>query len=237
MNPEHLKTFLWLRWRLAGQSVQAVRSRRRRPDRHCRGGDCRRCGVRADRRVLVGLIALRTASPRAVMFVWDGAIVGFVFLWFAGLMAELQRTDAISLDRFLHLPVSPSSAFLINFLGSSVSLAMVLVLPAMIGLAAGLVLSRGLGHAGAVPAGGRVLPDDVGAVVPVPRLAGQRDGEPAAPADRRGRRAGGDLPAGAVAERVEQHGPGRQERRDARAETRRVISEAGRGSQGGADHP
>ena len=60
-----------------------------------------------------------------------------------GLISELQRSDAISLDRFLHLPVSPSSAFLINYLGSSVSLSLILMLPAMAGLSAGLVLSRG----------------------------------------------------------------------------------------------
>lgn len=95
--------------------------------------------------LLVGLIALRTASTRTVMVVWDAAIAGFVFLWFGGLMAELQRTDAISLDRFLHLPMSPSSAFIINVVGSSVSLATVLILPAMTGLAAGLVISHGLG--------------------------------------------------------------------------------------------
>ena len=77
------------------------------------------------------------------MVVWDGAIVGFVFFWMVGLMSELQRSDALSLDRFLYLPVSPAGAFLINYLGSSVSLSLVLMLPAMTGLSAGLVLSRG----------------------------------------------------------------------------------------------
>jgi len=93
----------------------------------------------------VGAVALRAAPARAVMLVWDGVIVGFAFFWFAGLMGELQRSDALSLDRLLHLPVSPSSAFLINFVLSSASVAVVLMLPAMIGLAAGLVTSRGAG--------------------------------------------------------------------------------------------
>jgi hypothetical protein len=94
---------------------------------------------------LIGFLALRTASSRAVMVVWDGAIVGFVLFWMVGLISEFQRSDALSLDRFLHLPVSPSGAFLINYLGSSLSLSLVLMLPAMTGLAAGLVLSRGPG--------------------------------------------------------------------------------------------
>jgi len=143
VNWAHLKTFVWLRWRLAVNQI----------GRSGPGGAVLAAiltvlmtagGVLALLiGFLVGLLALRNGDSRAVMAVWDGAIVGFVFLWMVGLMSELQRADAISLDRFLHLPVSPSGAFLINYLGSSVSLSLVLMLPAMTGLAAGLVLSRG----------------------------------------------------------------------------------------------
>jgi ABC-2 type transport system permease protein len=145
VNWAHLKAFVWLRWRLVVNEI-----RRSGP-----GGAI----VSAIFTVmmgaggvltllvgfLVGLLALRTGAPRVVMVVWDGAIVGFVLFWMIGLMSELQRSDAISLDRFLHLPVSPTSAFLINYLGSSLSLSLVLMLPAMTGLSAGLVLSRGPG--------------------------------------------------------------------------------------------
>jgi ABC-2 type transport system permease protein len=143
MNSSHLRTFVWLRWRLAVNQFK----------RSGPGGAV----VSAIVTVLIaggglftliagffiGLLALRTGTSDMVMAVWDGAIVGFVFFWLIGLMSELQRSDVISLDRFLHLPVSPTGAFLINYLGSSVSLALVLLLPGMIGLAAGLVLSRG----------------------------------------------------------------------------------------------
>jgi ABC-2 type transport system permease protein len=145
MNTTHLKAFLWLRWRLtvnqfkrgggAGMILTAILAAL------IAGGAVLTLIVG----IIVGLFPLKAAPARAVMFVWDGAIAAFVVLWFAGLIAELQRTDAISLDRFLHLPVSPSGAFVINFIGSSLSLAMVLILPAMSGLAIGLVLSRGLG--------------------------------------------------------------------------------------------
>jgi hypothetical protein len=91
------------------------------------------------------MFALRTAAPRVVMVIWDGAIVGFLFFWMIGLISELQRADALSLDRFLHLPVSPTGVFLINYVGSNVSLSLVLFLPAMLGLSAGLVLSHGAG--------------------------------------------------------------------------------------------
>ena len=91
MNPEHLKTFLWLRWRLlvnqfkrggaAGLVLTAIVA----------AVIAAGAVFDADRRRLVGLIPLRAASPRAVMYVWDGTILAFVFLWFAGVMAELQR--------------------------------------------------------------------------------------------------------------------------------------------------
>jgi ABC-2 type transport system permease protein len=145
VNWAHLETFVWVRWRLAVNQMR----------RSGAGGVV----VSAIFTVLmvaggvltllvgflVGFLALRSGSPRAVMVVWDAAIAGFVFFWMVGLMSELQRSDALSLDRFLHLPVSPTGAFLINYLGSSVSLGLVLMLPAMTGLSAGLVLSRGRG--------------------------------------------------------------------------------------------
>lgn len=145
MNWAHLEAFVWLRWRLGVNQLR----------RSGAGGAAVATiftALMVAGGVLglfigfaVGFFPLRTASPRAVMVIWDGAIVGFLFFWMVGLISELQRSDALSLDRFLHLPVSPAGAFLINYLGSSVSLSLILFLPAMVGLAAGLALSRGPG--------------------------------------------------------------------------------------------
>ena len=144
MNWAHLKAFVWLRWRLGVNGIRrsgpggAIVSAIFTMMMGAGGVPTLLVGF------LVGFLALRTGAPRVVMVVWDGAIVGFVLFWMIGLMSELQRSDAISLDRFLHLPVSPTSAFLINYLGSSLSLSLVLML-GMTGLSAGLVLSRGPG--------------------------------------------------------------------------------------------
>jgi ABC-2 type transport system permease protein len=145
VNWAHLKTFVWLRWRLAtnqirrsgtaGAVISAIFTML------MVGGGALALVIG----LLVGVLALRDAAPSVVMVIWDGAIVGFVVFWMAGLISELQRSDVLSIDRFLHLPVSPTGAFLINYLGSSLSLSLVLFLPAMIGLAAGLVISRGAG--------------------------------------------------------------------------------------------
>jgi ABC-2 type transport system permease protein len=144
VNWEHLKTYIWLRWRL---SVNQVR----------RSGAL---GVIISAiltalmglggiltfiiGLLVGIFALGRAEPWVMMVVWDGIAAGFIFFWMIGLMAELQRSELLSLDNFMHLPVSPTGAFLINYIGSSFGLSLVLFLPAMIGLGIGLTLSRGL---------------------------------------------------------------------------------------------
>jgi hypothetical protein len=78
-----------------------------------------------------------------LLYVWDGIVIAFLFFWAAGLLTELQRSEILSLDKFLHLPVSLSGAFLINYLSSLLSLGTVLFVPPMLGLSIGLVLGMG----------------------------------------------------------------------------------------------
>jgi ABC-2 type transport system permease protein len=144
VNWEHLKTYIWLRWRLSinqvrrsgalGAIIAAILTALR-----ALGGI-----ITFIIGLLVGVLALRQAEPWIVMAVWDGVVAGFIFFWLIGLMAELQQTELLSLDNFMHLPVSPSGAFLINYVGSSIGLSLILFLPAMIGLVIGLTLSRGI---------------------------------------------------------------------------------------------
>ena len=63
-------------------------------------------------------------------------VVAFLFFWMIGLLTELQRAEGLALDKFLHLPVSPAGAFLINYLSSLFSLTLIVFVPAMIGLIA-----------------------------------------------------------------------------------------------------
>lgn len=144
MNWEHLKTYIWLRWRLSANQVRragplgAIFAAILTVLRILGGILAFIIGL------LVGLFALHHAEPKVVMVVWDGVAAGFLLFWMIGLMSELQRTELLSLDNFMHLPVSPAGAFLINYIGSSIGLSLILFLPAMTGLGIGLVLSRGL---------------------------------------------------------------------------------------------
>ena len=143
MNGQHLRAFVWLRWRLL---VNATR----------RGGVANAVvlgllavlgvGFAAGMFVtffFVGMFALADVPPAVLIFAWDGLIVAFLFTWAIGLLADLQRSEVLSLDKFLHLPVSVTGAFLINYLSSLFSLTLLAFVPAMIGLILGLTFGRG----------------------------------------------------------------------------------------------
>jgi hypothetical protein len=75
--------------------------------------------------------------------VWCGVTVAFLFFWLVGVVHELQRSETIDLQRLLHLPVALGQIFVINYVASHVAVSIVLVVPAMMGLAIGLAISRG----------------------------------------------------------------------------------------------
>ena len=139
MNWEHLKAFLWLRWRL-------VRNRNKRAGKGSviLQGIFTTIAIGAAGFAFFGGIAggyfgLPQVSPETVMLIWDGVVIAFLFFWMTELLVELQRSELLSLDKFLHLPVSLSTAFLINYIGSISSIGALVFLPMMLGLAVGLV--------------------------------------------------------------------------------------------------
>jgi hypothetical protein len=151
VNWQHFRTFVWLQWRIRRNQLR-------------RGGSGNAVvlaillalGTIAAAggfvvAYLVGAYALAKAEPAFVMLVWDGVAAAFLFFWLMGLVQELQRAEAFSLDKFLHLPVALSSAFLINYLVSLVSPCLVIFLPVMIGLTVGLAVGRGPAMLGVLP--------------------------------------------------------------------------------------
>jgi len=144
MNGQHLWAFLWLRWRLRINQLK-------------RGGIANAVilailtvAAIASAAILfviclvVGLYALNDAPPAVLLYVLDGVVGAFLFLWMTGLIQELQRSEPLSLEKFLHLPVSLTSAFLINYLSSLPSVSLLWFLAALLGLELGLLYSRGM---------------------------------------------------------------------------------------------
>ena len=143
MNRDQLKTILWLRWRLTRNQWQRA------------GG----FGAVLAVIVAVGAVTLGAATfvggllgaalglgeakPVVVMGIWLGVTFAFLFFWLIGLLAELQRSETIDLQRLMHLPVALGQMFVINYVASHLALSIILMLPAMTGLALGLTFSRG----------------------------------------------------------------------------------------------
>ncbi|MGH7136133.1 MAG: hypothetical protein ACREHD_10355, partial [Pirellulales bacterium] len=151
MNLGHLRAFVWLRWRLLANGWR-------------RGGTVNFVVTMIFAvaallgsvplfigSFLAGYFALTTATPRHLLYIWDVLVVGFVVAWCIGLLVELQRTESLSLSKFLHLPVSLRAAFAINYVSSLVSLSTLLFVPALVGFCLGLAFARGLWLLAALP--------------------------------------------------------------------------------------
>lgn len=137
MNREHLWAFLWLRWRLRANQFK-------------KGGTVNAVlfiifavmtAVAAIGMVItsvtVGVLVFPGLSPNVRLFVWTGCLGVFLFFWIIGLMADLQRSEGMPLTKFLHLPVSASGAFFVNYLSSLGSITLIMFVPPLIGLALG----------------------------------------------------------------------------------------------------
>ncbi|HVQ40853.1 MAG TPA: hypothetical protein VMS54_01540 [Vicinamibacterales bacterium] len=144
MNRDQLKTILWLRWRLTRNQWR-------------KGGNVGAAiagvvlvaglilaAVSFVGAIVVGLLALRDAKPVVVMGVWLGLSAAFMFFWLIGLISELQRSETIDLQRLMHLPVQLGQIFIVNYAASHLTMSIIVMVPAMLGLAIGLTFSRGL---------------------------------------------------------------------------------------------
>ena len=136
-----MATFLWLRWRLAVNQT-------------------RRAGmvsfvfsiILVGMAVMGGLLAFVLAfalgvpllghvQPIVILIVWDVVVLGFLAFWTIGVIAELQRSELLAVEKFLHLPVTLGGVFLLNYLASFFSIALVVFVPAMTGLILALARS------------------------------------------------------------------------------------------------
>jgi uncharacterized membrane protein len=143
VNWEHLKAIAWLRWRL---SVNQWR----------RSGTLNlvimliivatlmvTSVVCFFASIALGVFLLPKASAEHLFVMWDIIVVVFLFGWLIGLVSELQRSEPLSLEKLLHLPLSLSGAFLLNYLGSLLSLSLIIFLPITVGLCIAMTLVHG----------------------------------------------------------------------------------------------
>jgi MFS family permease len=143
MNWAQLQTILWLRWRLmchqwrrtggfgAVLTVIVIAAAVALGSLSFIGG------------LLGGWVGLAEQKPTAIMLAWLVLTLVFLFMWLAGLLTELQRSETIDLQKLMHLPVALGQMFVFNYLASLFAPSLVIAVPAMIGLSLGLALTHG----------------------------------------------------------------------------------------------
>jgi len=143
MNLEQLKTIVWLRWRLMRNqwarrgSLGAVLAVLVSFGAVIMSGGCFMAAL------LGGMFGLADAKPSVIMAVWLAVTVAFLFFWTFGLVTELSRSESIDLQKLMHLPVALGQLFVVNYLVSHFTFSIVMMVPAMLGLAIGLAVARG----------------------------------------------------------------------------------------------
>ena len=143
MNREHLSAFVWLRWRLRVNQMRKAGTVNTVLMAVVFGFALFSSVGLFFVGLAVGYFALPDAPAHAHLFMWDGIVVVLLFWWMIGLITDLQRSEALSLDRFLHLPVSLAGAFLVNYVSSLFTLTLLVFIPGMVGLILGMAVSIG----------------------------------------------------------------------------------------------
>jgi hypothetical protein len=143
VNWQHLHAFLWLRWRLMANQWRRAGAVNAVLMTIVTVGALVTAVPLFIACFVLGLYLIPMATPAHLLYAWDAVIVSFLFFWAIGLVTELQRTEPLSLGKFLHLPVSVNGAFLINYVSSWLRLSLIIFGPIMFGFALALVFVKG----------------------------------------------------------------------------------------------
>ena len=144
MNWQHLRAFFWLRWRLMVNHWSRAGRLNAVLMVLLTIGALLTAIPLFVASFLLGQYAIPRAAPVHLLFAWDAVIVGFLFFWTIGVVTDLQRTEPLSLSKFLHLPVSANGAFLINYFSSLLRLSLIVFVPAMLGFCMALISANGM---------------------------------------------------------------------------------------------
>lgn len=141
---DHLYTFLWLRWRIRSNQLRASS-----PIGKAFAALMLTAMVLSSSAMLVlgfsvGAILPRYLPSGSYFLIWDVVAFGFTLVWLINVVTELQRSDAITFDRILQLPVTYWHAFAVNYLSSLFNFPFLCMLTLCLGLIAGSVLSVGI---------------------------------------------------------------------------------------------
>ncbi len=139
----HFWTFVWLRWRIRINQLRHGSSLGKALAAILLVSFALSCVG-----VLVFSVILGATVPRLIprenyFLFWDGLSAIFCFVWVIHVATDVQRTDAITLDRILHLPVAFSQVFAINYLSFLMSMTLALMFVCCLGFMLGSCFAIG----------------------------------------------------------------------------------------------
>ena len=139
----HFHTFVWLRWRIRINQLRHGSSLGKALAAILLVSFAMFCVGSFVIGGLLGAFAPRLI-PRDLYFLfWDGLIALFCFVWMMHVATDIQRSDAITFDRILHLPVSIPQAFVLNYLSSLLNMTLISLCVISLGFTFGSCYSIG----------------------------------------------------------------------------------------------
>ena len=139
----HFQTFVWLRWRIRINQLRHGSSLGKALAAILLVSFAMFCVGSFVIGGLLGAFAPRLI-PRDLYFLfWDGLIALFCFVWVMHVATDIQRSDAITFDRILHLPVSIPQAFVLNYLSSLMNMTLISLCVISLGFTFGSCFSIG----------------------------------------------------------------------------------------------
>lgn len=134
MNLGHLRTIIWLRWRLTLNQIrkESLISRIFSLVVLVVGGLSVFFSVSGI--LSIGFWIFPGTPPWWLPYLWDGVAAAFLVGWVWNIIAELQQRESLSLDKFLHLPVAPWNIVWLNYFISWFNLTLVFFVPSAMAL-------------------------------------------------------------------------------------------------------
>lgn len=93
--------------------------------------------------LLGGFYLAREGSDEYYLIAWNGVCLFFFIAWTINFSHDVFRSDAIPLQRLMHLPISPLQAFFMNFFQNWLNLPMLYLLTVSVGMILGGVIQTG----------------------------------------------------------------------------------------------
>ena len=139
----HFQTFVWLRWRIRINQLRNSSGIGKALAAILLVSFAISCVALSVAGSVMGGVLPRLVPREYYFLFWDALIALFCFIWMIFVATDVQRTDAITFDRILHLPVSFPQAFAINYLSSLINLPLISLCAYSLGFIVGSCFSIG----------------------------------------------------------------------------------------------